>query len=34
MKPISDEEIRKIEHYVNSIIEKKSEVKTRIMTPK
>ena len=34
MKPISDEEMRKIEHYVNSIIEKKSEVKTRIMTPK
>ena len=34
MKPISDEEIRKIENYVNSIIEKKSEVKTRIMTPK
>src|SRR6056300_218407 len=34
MKPISDEEMRKTEHYVNSIIEKKSEVKTRIMTPK
>ena len=34
MKPISEEEIRKIEHYVNSIIQKKSEVKTRIMTPK
>ena len=34
MKPISDEEMKKIEHYVNSIIEKKSEVKTRIMTPK
>jgi alanyl-tRNA synthetase len=34
MKPISDEEMGKIEHYVNSIIQKKSEVKTRIMTPK
>ncbi|XOJ73536.1 alanine--tRNA ligase [Candidatus Pelagibacter sp. Uisw_114] len=34
MKPISEEEIGKIEHYVNSIIQKKSEVKTRIMTPK
>ncbi|MDC1197174.1 alanine--tRNA ligase, partial [Pelagibacteraceae bacterium] len=34
MKPISEEEMEKIEHYVNSIIQKKSEVKTRIMTPK
>ena len=34
MKPISEEEMKKIEHYVNSIIQKKSEVKTRIMTPK
>jgi len=34
MKPISKEEIKKIELHVNSIIEKKSEVKTRIMTPK
>ncbi|MDC1251012.1 alanine--tRNA ligase [Pelagibacteraceae bacterium] len=34
MKPISKEEMGKIEHYVNSIIQKKSEVKTRIMTPK
>ena len=34
MKPISDEEISKIEFNVNSIIEKKSSVKTRIMTPK
>ena len=34
MKPISDDEISKIEFNVNSIIEKKSEVKTRIMTPK
>ena len=34
MKPVSEEEIKKIEFYVNSIIETKSEVKTRIMTPK
>ncbi|MDB0071941.1 alanine--tRNA ligase [Candidatus Pelagibacter sp.] len=34
MKPISKEEMEKIEDYVNSIIQKKSEVKTRIMTPK
>ena len=34
MKPISDEEIKKIEDNVNSIIEKNSDVKTRIMTPK
>ena len=34
MKPISDEEIKKIEFHVNSIVQKKSEVKTRIMTPK
>ncbi|MDC0436166.1 alanine--tRNA ligase [Candidatus Pelagibacter sp.] len=34
MKPISAEEINKIETYVNSMIEIKSEVKTRIMTPK
>jgi alanyl-tRNA synthetase len=34
MKPISEEEIKKVEFYVNSIIQKKSEVKTRIMTPK
>jgi alanyl-tRNA synthetase len=34
MKPISEEEIKKIESQVNSIIKKKSEVKTRIMTPK
>ena len=34
MKPISSEEINKIEAYVNSMIENKSEVKTRIMTPK
>ena len=34
MKPITEEEIKKIETYVNSIIQKKSQVKTRIMTPK
>jgi alanyl-tRNA synthetase len=34
MKPISEEEMKQIEHYVNSIIQKKSDVKTRIMTPK
>ncbi len=34
MKPISDQEIEKIESYVNSMVQKKSEVKTRIMTPK
>ncbi len=34
MKPISSEEIKKIESFVNSMVEKKSEVKTRIMTPK
>jgi len=34
MKPISPNEIDKIETYVNSMINKKSNVKTRIMTPK
>jgi len=34
MKPISFEEIEKIENYVNSMVDKKSDVKTRIMTPK
>ena len=34
MKPISPEEIGKIEAYVNSMVENNSEVKTRIMTPK
>jgi len=34
MKPISSDEIKKIENFVNSMVEKKSEVKTRIMTPK
>jgi len=34
MKPILEEEIKKVEFHVNSMIQKKSEVKTRIMTPK
>ena len=34
MKPISSEEIIKIETLVNRTVEKKSEVKTRLMTPK
>ena len=34
MKPISEQEIEKIESHVNSMVEKRSEVKTRIMTPK
>jgi len=34
MKPISPGEISKIETFVNSMVEKKSDVKTRIMTPK
>ncbi len=34
MKPITPEEINKIESYVNSMVNRKSEVKTRLMTPK
>ncbi len=34
MKPISSEEIQKIENFVNSMIKNKSDVKTRMMTPK
>jgi len=34
MKPISSDEIEKIENYVNSMVAKKSDVKTRLMTPK
>ena len=34
MKPISSEEIEKIESFVNSMVETKSDVKTRLMTPK
>ena len=33
MKPISDDEIDKIEIYVNSMVSKKTEVRTRLMTP-
>ena len=34
MKPISTEEIHKIENFVNSMVDNKSEVRTRMMTPK
>ena len=34
MKPILSHEIGKVEKYVNSMIKKKTDVKTRIMTPK
>ncbi len=34
MKPISPEELEKIESFVNSMVETKSDVKTRLMTPK
>ena len=34
MKPISNEEIIKIEQFVNSMVDTKSDVKTRLMTPK
>ena len=33
MKPISNDEINKIEHFVNSMVSKKTDVKTRLMTP-
>jgi len=33
MKPIQNEEINKIEDFVNKMVSKKSEVKTRLMTP-
>ncbi len=33
MKPISEEEIDKIELFVNSMVSKKSDVRTRLMTP-
>ena len=33
MKPISEDEIDKIELFVNSMVSKKSEVRTRLMTP-
>ena len=34
MKPISDDEIFKIEKFVNEMVQTKSDVKTRLMTPK
>ena len=34
MKPISPEEITKIETFVNEMVQNKSDVKTRIMSPK
>ena len=34
MKPITPNEINKIEDFVNSMVETKSQVKTRLMTPK
>ena len=34
MKPISSEEITKIEKFVNEMVQNKSNVKTRIMSPK
>jgi alanyl-tRNA synthetase len=33
MKPISNEEIDRIESFVNSMVSKKSDVRTRLMTP-
>ena len=33
MKPITDDEMSKIETFVNSMVTKKSDVKTRLMTP-
>ena len=34
MKPISNEEISKVEEFVNEMVKTKSEVKTSLMTPK
>jgi len=34
MKPIEENEIKKIEKYVNEMVKSKSEVRTRLMTPK
>ena len=33
MKPISSEDVEKIENFVNSMVTKKTDVKTRLMTP-
>ena len=34
MKPVKEDEMNKIETYVNKMVDTKSEVKTRLMTPK
>ena len=34
MKPITDEELDKIENFVNNMVESNSDVKTRLMSPK
>ena len=34
MRPISKDEVNKIENYVNSMVESKGDVRTRLMTPK
>ena len=34
MKPVNENEIGKVESYVNRMVDTKSEVKTRLMTPK
>ena len=34
MKPINESEISKIENYVNKMVDTKSDVRTRLMTPK
>jgi alanyl-tRNA synthetase len=33
MKPISNDDVGKIETFVNSMVAKKTDVKTRLMTP-
>ena len=34
MKPVNESEISKVENYVNTMVDLRSEVKTRLMTPK
>ena len=34
MKPVSEDEVNKIEKYVNTMVQSKSNVRTRLMTPK
>ena len=34
MKPISKDEVHKIENHVNSMVESKGDVRTRLMTTK